>query len=232
MTTDASTPTGGAPADDACCADGCCTPSVPAGARDAGWHRAARTAVWLSWASLAWMSVEGVVGLLAGFRAGSVSLVGWALSSVVEGLASVIVIWRLTGSRTLSDTSERAAQQAVAVSFWLLAPYVAVQAVLNLMTGHHPSASPLGIALTVSSILVMPALGRAKHRLGARLGSAATAGEGTQNLLCAYLAAAVLVGLVANAAVGAWWLDPLIALAVAAVAVKEGRGAWRGEQCC
>lgn len=214
------------------CSDGCCAPSVPAAERDAGWHRAARTAVWLSWASLLWMSLEGAVGLLAGFRSGSVSLVGWALSSVVEGLASVIVIWRLTGTRTLSATSERAAQRAVAVSFWLLAPYVAVQAVLDLLSAHRPSASSLGIALTVSSILFMPALGRAKHRLGARLGSAATAGEGTQNLLCAYLAAAVLVGLVANTAVGAWWLDPLIALAVAAVAVKEGRGAWRGEECC
>lgn len=116
------------------------------------------------------MSLEGAVGLLAGFRSGSVSLVGWALSSVVEGLASVIVIWRLTGTRTLSATSERAAQRAVAVSFWLLAPYVAVQAVLDLLSAHRPSPSSLGIALTVSSILVMPALGRAKHRLGARLG--------------------------------------------------------------
>lgn len=214
------------------CSDGCCAPAAAAAQRDAGWHRAARTALWLSWASLLWMSAEGAVGLLAGFRSGSVSLVGWALSSVVEGLASVIVIWRLTGTRTLSATSERVAQRAVAVSFWLLAPYVAVQAVLDLLSAHRPSASSLGVALTVSSILVMPALGRAKRRLGARLGSAATAGEGTQNLLCAYLAAAVLVGLVANTAVGAWWLDPLIALAVAAVAVTEGRGAWRGEQCC
>lgn len=214
------------------CTDGCCAAAASAVKRDAGWQRAGRMAVWLSWVSLAWMSVEGAVGLWAGFRAGSVSLVGWALSSVVEGLASVIVIWRLTGSRTLSDTSERTAQRAVAVSFWLLAPWVAVQAVADLLTGHRPGTSPLGIALTVSSVLVMPALGRAKHRLGARLGSAATAGEGTQNLLCAYLAAAVLVGLVANGTVGAWWLDPLVALAVAAVAVKEGRGAWRGEECC
>ena len=212
-------------------ADGCCAATAPTVVRDDGWHRAARTAVWLSWASLGWMTVEGAVGLLAGFRAGSTGLVGWALSSVVEGLASIIVIWRLTGTRTLSDTSERTAQRAVAVSFWLLAPYVAVQATHDLLTGSHPSASPVGIALTVSSILVMPALGRAKHRLGARLGSIATAGEGTQNLLCAYLAAAVLAGLVANA-VGAWWLDPLAGLAVAAVAVKEGRGAWRGEECC
>jgi len=214
------------------CADGCCPPPVPPAVRDAGWHRAARAAVRLSWVSLAWMTVEGGLGLLAGVRAGSVSLVGWALSSVVEGAASVIVIWRLTGTRKLSDTSERAAQRAVAVSFWLLAPYVTVQAIRDLLTGSHPAASRLGIALTLSSVLLMPALGRAKRRLGGRLASAATAGEGTQNMLCAYLAGAVLVGLVANAAVGAWWLDPLVALAVAGVAVTEGRKAWRGEQCC
>lgn len=174
----------------------------------------------------------GAVGLYAGARAVSVSLLGWALASGVEGLASVIVIWRLTGSRTLSDNSERTAQKAVAVSFWLLAPYTAVQAVHDLLTSAHATTSRLGIALTVSSVLVMPLLGRTKLRLGRRLGSGATAGEGTQNMLCAYLAAAILGGLVTNSLLGAWWLDPLIALGVAAVAVREGRGAWRGEECC
>ena len=178
------------------------------------------------------MSLEGAIGLYAGARASSVSLGGWALSSVVEGLASVIVIWRLTGTRTLSETSERSAERAVAVSFWLLAPYVAVQAAHDLLTGRQATGSRLGIALTLSSIIVMPLLGRAKHRLGERLGSAATSGEGTQNLLCAYLAGAVLVGLLANSLLGAWWLDPLIALGVAAVALREGRWAWRGEACC
>lgn len=207
-------------------------PALTTEVRDAGWRRAARAAVWLSWASLAWMSLEGAAGLYAGVRAGSVSLTGWALSSAVEGLASVIVVWRLTGRRALSATSERRAQQAVAVSFWLLAPYVAVQGAHDLLAGSQAGHSRLGIALTVSSVIVMPVLGRAKHRLGARLGSAATAGEGTQNLLCAYLAGAVLIGLVGNALLGAWWLDPLIALAVAAVAVNEGRQAWHGQDCC
>ena len=210
----------------------CSTASSPLPARDADWHRAASQALLLSWASLLWMTVEGAVGLYAGARASSVSLVGWALSSVVEGLASVIVIWRLTGSRTLSDTSEQRAQKAVAVSFWLLAPYITLQASHDLVTGLHATGSRLGIALTVSSVMVMPALGRAKHRLGKRLDSGATAGEGTQNLLCAYLAAAVLIGLVANSLLGAWWLDPLIALSVAAIAVREGREAWNGEECC
>ena len=199
--------------------------------RDVGWLRAAKWARWLAWASLAWMTVEGVVGLAAGFSAGSIALTGWALSSVVEGLASVIVIWRFTGARTLSETAEGRAQKAVAISFFLLAPYVAFGSVRDLITQHQAESTLLGIGLTISSILLMPALGIAKQRLGARLDSGATAGEGMQNLLCAYLAAAVLTGLVANSLLGWWWLDPLAGLAIAAVAIKEGRAAWRGENC-
>lgn len=178
------------------------------------------------------MAVEGAAGLAAGFGAGSIALVGWALSSVVEGLASVIVIWRFSGTRTLSETAEGLAQKAVAVSFWLLAPYVAIESVRELLTRHHPESTVFGIVLTISSLLLMPALGITKQRLGARLGSPATAGEGSQNLLCAFLAAAVLAGLVANSMWGWWWLDPVAGLAVAAVAVREGREAWRGEDCC
>ena len=200
--------------------------------RDGAWLRAARVARWLAWASLFWMTVEGAVGLAAGFSAGSIALVGWALSSVVEGLASVIVIWRFTGSRTLSETAERTAQKAVAISFWLLAPYVAVESIRNLVTQERPESSLLGIALTATSLVLMPGLGIAKKRLGARLGSGATAGEGEQNLLCAYMAAAVLAGLAANSLWGWWWLDPVVGLGVAALAVREGREAWRGENCC
>jgi divalent metal cation (Fe/Co/Zn/Cd) transporter len=204
--------------------------SVPR--RDAGWLRAARRARALSWLSLGWMTLEGVIGILAGATAGSIALVGWGLGSAIEGLAAVIVIWRFTGSRTHSETSERAAQRAVAASFFLLAPYIAVEAIRSLAGGDHPDTSPLGIAITASSVVLMPALGVAKRRLGARLGSGATAGEGTQNLLCAAQGAAVLLGLAANAAFGAWWLDAVIALALAAIALDEGRDAWRGEGCC
>jgi divalent metal cation (Fe/Co/Zn/Cd) transporter len=182
--------------------------------------------------SLIWMTIEGAAGLLAGVAAASIALIGWALSSVVEGMASVIVIWRFTGSRTLSETAERRAQKAVAVSFWLLAPYVAIESIHRLLTGQQAETSVFGIVLTAVSLVIMPVLGKAKHRLGARLGSGATAGEGTQNLLCAYLAGAVLIGLAANAWFGWWWLDPLIGLAVATVAVREGLEAWRGEDCC
>jgi divalent metal cation (Fe/Co/Zn/Cd) transporter len=178
------------------------------------------------------MTAEGVLGVLAGAAAGSIALVGWGVGSAIEGLAAVIVIWRFTGSRTHSETSERHAQRAVAISFFLLAPYIAVEAVRSLAAGEHPDTSTLGIAVTASSVVLMPALGIAKRRLGQQLGSGATAGEGTQNLICAAQGLAVLVGLAANAAAGAWWLDGVIALGLAAFAVNEGREAWRGEGCC
>jgi divalent metal cation (Fe/Co/Zn/Cd) transporter len=196
------------------------------------WMRAARWAKALSWMSLIWMSVEGAVGMAAGIAASSIALIGWALSSVVEGLASAIVIWRFTGSRALSESAERRAEQAVAVSFWLLAPYIAIEAVAKLIGGRPAQTTVLGIALTATSVVFMPVLGIAKHRLSARLNSGATAGEGTQNLLCAYLAGAVLVGLSVNSLFGWWWLDPLIALTAAGVAVREGREAWHGHDCC
>lgn len=214
------------------CADPCCTAASGVTARDAAWVKAARRARALSWAGLVWMTVEGAAGLAAGLASASIALIGWALSSAVEGLAGAIVIWRFTGSRTHSETAEGRAQKAVAVSFWLLAPYVAVEALHRLGTGRHAGTSVLGIALCALSLAIMPVLGIAKHRLGARLASGATAGEGTQNLLCACLAGAVLVGLGANAWLGWWWLDPLVGLAVAAIAVREGFASWRGADCC
>jgi divalent metal cation (Fe/Co/Zn/Cd) transporter len=200
--------------------------------RDEHWLRAARRARLLSWVSLGWMSAEGALGVMAGAIAGSVALVGWGLGSGIEGLAAAVVIWRFTGSRTHSEVAERRAARAVAVSFFLLAPYIAVEAIRALAGGWHPAPSKLGIAVTASSVVLMPALGLAKRRLGRQLVSGATVGEGTQNLLCAAQGATVLVGLVANAIVGAWWLDPVAALGLAAFALKEGREAWQGEGCC
>jgi divalent metal cation (Fe/Co/Zn/Cd) transporter len=216
------------------CADDCCTASAPLRApRDVGWHRAAGQARLLAWVSLVWMGAEGAIGLWQGFMVGSIALIGWALGSAVEGLASVIVVWRFTGERTLSDTVERRAQQAVAVSFWLLAPYVAVESVRDLLSGHHADTTVLGMVLAASSVLVMPVLGYAKQRLGARLDSGATAGEGIQNYLCAAQAGTVLFSLAVTAAwAGGWWLDPVIGLAIAAWSVWEGMRAWRGDDCC
>ena len=197
--------------------------------RDPRWLRAARWARLLSWASLAWMTGEGILGLLAGLDAGSVSLLGWAVGSVIEGLASVIVIWRFTGARTLSETAEALAQRAVAASLFLLAPYLLVQSVHDLATGHAAKATVLGIVVTAASVVVMPALGIAKRRLGASLGSRATVGEGAQNLICAAQAAAVLIGLAVTAVYGWTWVDPAVALLLAAWAVREGIEAWQGD---
>jgi divalent metal cation (Fe/Co/Zn/Cd) transporter len=191
----------------------------------------ARRARLLSWASLGYMAVEGIVAVLAGVAAGSIALIGFGIDSAIEGFASVVIVWRFTGSRMLSEQAERTAQKLVAVQFFLLAPYVAVEAVRSLVDGDRPDESLVGIALAASSVIAMPLLGRAKQRIGARLGSSATSSEGKQNLLCAYLAGALLVGLLGNALLGAWWLDPAVALFIAYVAVREGREAWRGEAC-
>ena len=211
--------------------DGCA--GVPAqGQRDANWHRAARRARLLSWLSLVYMAAEGTVAIIAAIVAGSVALLGFGLDSAIEGLASVIVIWRFTGTRTLSETAEARAQKAVAVTFFLLAPYIAYDAITALIAGDRARTSWLGIGLSIASLIVMPLLGIAKKRLGVRLNSEATAGEGAQNLLCAYLAAAVLAGLLANTAFGWWWLDPIVGLGIAGLAVREGVEAWRGADCC
>jgi divalent metal cation (Fe/Co/Zn/Cd) transporter len=147
-------------------------------------------------------------------------------------LASVVIVWRFTGSRMLSENAERKAQRLVAIQFFLLAPYVAIEATRSLIDGARPDESLIGIALAATSVVLMPLLGRAKQRIGSRIGSSATASEGKQNLLCAYLAAALLVGLLGNALVAAWWLDPLVALFIAYVAAVEGREAWQGDACC
>ncbi|MBO0868186.1 MAG: cation transporter [Micromonosporaceae bacterium] len=196
------------------------------------WRQAANRARRLSWLSLAYMSLEGAVAVTAAILAGSVALLGFGIDSVIEALASIIIVWRFSGTRILSETAERRAQRGVAVSFFLLAPYIGFEAIAKLVTREHPQTSWLGIGLSLSSLAVMPILGRVKKRLGARLGSEATAGEGVQNLLCAYLAAAVLAGLVANTLLGWWWLDPVVALGVAGLAVREGIQAWRGDGCC
>lgn len=185
----------------------------------------------LSWVSLGYMTVEGAVAITAGILAGSVALIGFGIDSAIEGFASAIIVWRFTGHRIFSDAAETRAQKLVAIQFFLLAPYVAYESVQALLAGERPEASWLGIALAASSLVVMPYLGMAKQRLAERLGSAATKGEGRQNLLCAYLAGALLLGLLANALAGAWWLDPAVGLLIAAVALKEGTEAWRGEGC-
>lgn len=200
--------------------------------RDERWLRAAARARFLSWLSLFWMGVEGAIAITAGVVAGSIALVGFGLDSAIEGFASLVIVWRFTGSRIHSRASEERAQKLVALQFFLLAPLVGIEAVRSLIGGSHPDVSALGMALTASSVIGMPLLGIAKQRVARELDSVATHGEGTQNLLCAYLAAAVFLGLAGNALFGLWWLDPAAALFIAAVAVREGLETWRGEGCC
>jgi divalent metal cation (Fe/Co/Zn/Cd) transporter len=201
-------------------------------AQGARWLKLARRAKWLSWFSLAWMTAEGAIAITAGVLAGSVALIGFGIDSAIEGFASLVIVWRFTGSRLLSDRAEARAQKLVAIQFFLLAPYVGLESIKALLTSEQPDVSYLGMALAASSIVVMPLLGIAKQRIGREIGSTATKGEGSQNLLCAYLAVALFLGLLGNALFGAWWLDPIVGLLIAGLAAREGFGTWRGEGCC
>jgi divalent metal cation (Fe/Co/Zn/Cd) transporter len=205
------------------------TPVLPAQGDE--WLRLAHRARMLSWLSLAWLGIEGTVAIVAGVMAGSVALVAFGLDSAIEGVASVVIVWRFSGWRLLSERAELRAQKLVAAQFFLLAPFITYEALDKLIGGGHVESSWLGIALTISTLAICQPLGLAKRRLGGRLGSRATVGEGLQNLLCGYLAIAVLTGLLANTVFGIWWLDPLVAIGIAGVAVREGRKAWRGEAC-
>lgn len=185
----------------------------------------------LSWLSLVWMTVEGVIGVTAGIAANSIALIGYGLDSTIAGVGSLIIIWRFTGARVESDAAEQRAQRVVAVTFFLLAPYIAIEAVRRLLGGSEAEGSWVGVALATVSVVLMPYFGRAKKRIGNQLRSSATAGEGIQNILCGYLSLAILVGLGANAVFGLWWADPLVALLVAMAAVQGGVRTWRGEAC-
>lgn len=203
----------------------------PPGRDLAAIERLAARARLLSWVSLVLISAEGVIGIGTGIAASSIALIGFGLDSVIEGMASIIIIWRFTGARTFSPAAEGRAQRLVAIQFFILAPYLVAESVRALVTGERPGVSALGIALAVASLLVMPVLGIAKQRIARRLGSPALRGEGRQNMLCTYLAAALLIGLLGNALLGAWWLDAVVGLYIAGMAVTEGRDAWRGEGC-
>ena len=196
------------------------------------WVRLAKRARLLSWLSLGAMTLEGAIAIVAGVIAGSIALIGFGIDSAIEGLASVVIIWRFAASRRTSETAERRAQQLVAIQFFLLAPYITFEALRSLIGGHQPDVSWLGIGLSIGSLIVMPALGIAKKRIAHQIGSPALHAEGEQNLLCSYLAVTLLLGLVANAVAGWWWADPVAALAIAGLALREGIESWRGEGCC
>jgi divalent metal cation (Fe/Co/Zn/Cd) transporter len=188
----------------------------------------------LAWAGIAWHVVEFTVALAAGLAASSIALVGFGVDSAIEAASGLVVVWLFASRQSGSSTAERRAQRIVAVSFFALAAYLAVEAVRSLAAGSEPDASWVGIGLAAVTAPAMPLLARRKMRLGQRLGSPATVSEGAQNMLCAYLSIALLLGLGANACLGWWWADPLTALVIAAVAAREGVAGLRGRAggCC
>jgi divalent metal cation (Fe/Co/Zn/Cd) transporter len=194
-------------------------------------ERLVRRAKLLAWIGVFWHVAEATIAVAAGLAAGSIALVGFGADSLIEAVAGFVVLWLFTGARRGSARAERRAQQLIAISFYALAAYVAVEAVRTLAGGDHPSVSWVGIGLAAFTAATMPPLAIAKARVGEALGSPATKSEGRQNMLCAYLSLGLLAGLGGNALLGWWWLDPLVALAIAAVAVREGRESWRGDAC-
>jgi divalent metal cation (Fe/Co/Zn/Cd) transporter len=188
-----------------------------------------RRAQLLAATSVAYNLVEAVIAITAGVVAGSVALVGFGLDSVVELSSGLIILWQFR--HRLPESRERRALQGMAVAFFALAAYVSVESVRALLGGNQPDASRVGIALTVASLMVMPFLSWAQRRTGRSLGSNAVVADSTQTLLCTYLSAVLLVGLLLNATLSWSWADPVAGLVIAGVAIREGLQAWRGEGC-
>ena len=207
-------------------------PLLPAGPAPAERARLEWRTRLLAWVGIGWHVVEFAIALAAGLAASSIALIGFGADSLIEALAGGVVLWLFTGKRRGSRSAERRAQQLIAVSFFLLAGYVGVEALRTLVNADHPDASWVGIGLAAFTAPTMPLLAYAKRRLGNQLHSSATVKEAAQTQLCAYLSIALLLGLGANALAGWWWADPLTALVIAVVAVKEGRESWHGEGCC
>jgi divalent metal cation (Fe/Co/Zn/Cd) transporter len=185
----------------------------------------------LSWLTIGWMTVEAGVAITAAVIAGSVALLGFGLDSLIELVSAGTILWLYSEGRAHRDDAERRAQQIVAGCFAVLALYLLYDGISTLATGSHPETSWPGAAVSAGAIIFMPLLARAKNAVASQLSSAATAGDAAQSWLCAIAAAGVLVSILANAALGAWWLDPIIGLGIAGLAVHEGREAGAGEVC-
>jgi divalent metal cation (Fe/Co/Zn/Cd) transporter len=185
--------------------------------------------------SLAYNVVEAGIGIAAGIAAGSVALVGFGLDAVVESASAGVLLWRLgterSGRRT-AEEAERKAVRLVAVAFAVLAVYVGGRAVLDLVAGSRPEESTIGIVLAVLSLIVMPALARAKRRSARELGSRSLEGDSAQTMLCTYMSAVLLGGLLANSLLGWWWADPIAGLMIGVLAAREARELWVTEDFC
>jgi len=185
---------------------------------------------WIVAATITYNVVEAVVAITAGRIASSAALVGFGLDSVVEVLSAAAVAWQFAAPDP--HRRERVAMRLIALSFFGLALFVGIDAVRSLLGASEPERSTVGIVLAAVSVVVMPFLSWFERRTGRELGSASAVADSRQTLLCTYLSAVLLVGLVLNATLGWTWADPLAALVIAGVAVKEGLEAWRGDACC
>lgn len=201
------------------------TPALSADER----ARLGRRAQLLAGASVSYNAIEAIVAITAGAAASSIALVGFGLDSLVEMSSGLIILWQFR--HTMPETRERAALRAIAVSFFALAAYVAFESVRSLLTGEGGETSRIGIIIAALSLIIMPALSWAQRRTGRQLGSATVVADSKQTLLCTYLSAVLLVGLLLNATLGWWWADPAVGLVIAALALREGREAWKGEAC-
>lgn len=181
----------------------------------------------LAYLTIAWNVVEAVVAILAGAAAGSLALVGFGVDATIETMSAVVVLWRLGD---VSDRREDRALRLIAAGFFLLSAYIVVESVRDLATASEPEVSVPGMIVTGLSLLVMPALANAKQRVGTRMGSRVVLADAVETWLCTYLSAIVLGGLVLNAAFGWWWADPVAALGVGHLALREGLEAWRGDE--
>ena len=181
-------------------------------------------------ATITYNVVEAVVALTEGTRASSSALIGFGLDSVIEVSSAAAVAWQFSAKDP--ETREKAALRFIAFSFFALAAYVTVDAVLSLLGMGEARHSPIGIGLAIASLMVMPLLSWAQRRTGRELGSQSAVADSKQTLLCTYLSAALLVGLLLNSVLGWSWADPVAALVIAAIAVREGVNAWRGDTCC
>lgn len=184
-------------------------------------------------ATIAYNLVEGVIAIWAGTVASSTALIGFGLDSLVEVSSAAAVAWQFSAADPeVREARERRALRVIAVSFFALAAYVSIESARTLLGAAEPEHSTVGLVLAAVSLAVMPALSLTQRRVGRELGSASAVADSKQTLLCTYLSAVVLIGLAANSVFGWWWADPAAALVIAAVAVKEGREAWKGDHCC
>ena len=181
-------------------------------------------------ATITYNVIEAAVAISAGTIASSTALIGFGLDSVVEVASAAVVAWQFAAPDP--HRREKTALRLIAFSFFALAAYVTVESVRALLGTVEADRSPIGIGLAALSLLVMPVLSYAQRRAGREFGSASAVADSKQTLLCTYLSAVLLVGLVANATLGWWWADPVAALIIAAVAAREGRQTWRGDTCC